>query len=161
MDRGMKPRRKVMILKPWQVKALRNKRTPLPEHPNETPWEELQDGNLIGVLAELSSMGKSKHRDTPKTPKEVSSYYQRWTREEIDLLIRLKREGLSWKKIEAHFPTRTAAGVRQSYWKNRHLLHGSRQQSPTASSGVDTSGMYGDDEYEEDEAGETSIHSSD
>ncbi|CAH0048422.1 unnamed protein product [Clonostachys solani] len=100
MDSGVKPRRKVMILKLWQLRALRNKRTPLPEHPNETPWEELKDGNLVGVLAELTSQGKPKHRGTPKTPTEVSSYYQRWTREEVDLLIKLKKDGLSWKNIE-------------------------------------------------------------
>ncbi|CAG9988565.1 unnamed protein product [Clonostachys byssicola] len=100
MDSGMKHRRKVTILKLWQVRALRNKRTPLPEHPNETPWEELEDGNLVGVLAELTSLGESELRDTPKTPTEVSSYYRRWTREEINLLIKLKKDGLSWKNIE-------------------------------------------------------------
>jgi hypothetical protein len=61
MDTGMKHRRKVTILKLWQVRALRNKRTPLPEHPNETPWEDLKDRNLVVVLAELTSLGKSEH----------------------------------------------------------------------------------------------------
>ncbi|KAK7218193.1 hypothetical protein V2G26_006196 [Clonostachys chloroleuca] len=87
MDTGMKHRRKVTILKLWQVRALRNKRTPLPEHPNETPWEELKDRNLVVVLAELTSLGKLEHLDTPKTPTEVSSYYRRWTQEEINLLV--------------------------------------------------------------------------
>ncbi|CAI6090271.1 unnamed protein product [Clonostachys chloroleuca] len=101
MDTGMKHRRKVTILKLWQVRALRNKRTPLPEHPNETtPWEELKDRNLVVVLAELTSLGKSEHLDTPKTPTEVSSYYRRWTQEEINLLVKLKQDGLSWKNIE-------------------------------------------------------------
>ncbi|KAM0385623.1 hypothetical protein HYE67_010033 [Fusarium culmorum] len=111
-------------LKPWQRRAVDRGRTPLPENPGARPWEtkpttqdQTSSGNTPGS-APSSGDGTNQSASQPATT--VAAYpYRFWPTEEIERLIRLRRDGLSWNQIKDHFPDRSLESLKQTYHKRR------------------------------------------
>ncbi|QPC76676.1 hypothetical protein HYE68_007428 [Fusarium pseudograminearum] len=113
-------------LKPWQRRALDRGRTPLPEKPGARPWEtkstktsqdQTSSGNTPGS-APSSGDGTNQSASQPTTT--AAAYpYRFWPTEEIERLIRLRRDGLSWNQIKDHFTDRSLESLKQTYHKRR------------------------------------------
>ncbi|KAI6771195.1 hypothetical protein HG531_010050 [Fusarium graminearum] len=134
-------------LKPWHRWALDRGRTPLPEKAGARPWEtkstntsqdQTSSGNTPGS-APSSGDGTNQSASQPTTT--VAAYpYRFWPTEEIERLIRLRRDGLSWNQIKVlqlaissvwqyemtnpcfpqdHFPDRSLESLKQTYHKRR------------------------------------------
>ncbi|RGP71309.1 hypothetical protein FSPOR_3430 [Fusarium sporotrichioides] len=114
-------------LKPWQRRALDRGRTPLPEQPGarlwvskyaETPQGQTSSGNTPPAPAPSSGDGTNRRASQPTTI--VAAYpYRFWCASEVERLIRLRRDGLSWIQIKDHFPDRSLESIKQTYHKRR------------------------------------------
>ncbi|KAF5626027.1 hypothetical protein F52700_8742 [Fusarium sp. NRRL 52700] len=117
-------------LKPWQVRALANGRTPLPESPGCRPWlqdSSTQDASEPSQQAIVTTASSSS--SFPSTPEAALSRsqaatdsnqsYKFWDKNEVKRLVELKREGKSWKDISEHFPARSIEALKQTYHKRR------------------------------------------
>ncbi|KPA39197.1 hypothetical protein FLAG1_07953 [Fusarium langsethiae] len=91
-------------LKPWQRRALDRGRTPLPEQPGARLW--------VSKYAE-TPQGQNSSGNPPPAPAPF------WCASEVERLIRLRRDGLSWIQIKDHFPDRSLESIKQTYHKRR------------------------------------------
>ncbi|KAF5983715.1 hypothetical protein FCOIX_3063 [Fusarium coicis] len=119
-------------LKSWQVRALENGRTPLPESPGCRPWlkisstqdvSEPEKQPLATTRSFPASLPSTSGAALSKSESETSSNpgYKFWNQDEMKRLIELKREGNSWRDISYHFPGRSIEALRQAYHKRRAI----------------------------------------
>ncbi|KAM0491658.1 hypothetical protein ACHAP8_010431 [Fusarium lateritium] len=114
-------------LKPWQRRALDCGRTPLPEKPGIHPWaansagttqDQVSSGNAAPASA-LSTGDGTSQSASHTTTVATSHTYRFWSAAELERLIRLRRNGLSWIQIKDHFPDRSLESLKQTYHKRR------------------------------------------
>ncbi|CEI66066.1 hypothetical protein FVEN_g4523 [Fusarium venenatum] len=114
-------------LKRWQRRALDRGRTPLPEKPGSHPWaansaetsqDQISPGNAASASTLSTSDGTSQSASQP-TSIATSYAYRFWSVAELERLIRLRRNGLSWIQIKNHFPDRSLESLKQTYHKRR------------------------------------------
>ncbi|KIL90665.1 hypothetical protein FAVG1_06400 [Fusarium avenaceum] len=136
-------------LHPWQLRALQNGRTPLPEAPGAILCIEprassqvagSQSSNppsSIDVLASSAATNTDEASGTevarnqilfhqaPVTnirPKATSITYRFWSGDDMRSLIALRNSGATWPDIYAAFPERTPEAIKQAYHKRRHAI---------------------------------------
>ncbi|KAF4967661.1 hypothetical protein FSARC_4820 [Fusarium sarcochroum] len=90
---------------PWQCKVLQNGRTPLPDSPGHRPWLD-PDFSLSTSVPSRSNTG----------------HYKFWTEEELELLVLLRRKGVSWVDLQFEFPGRALDGIKRAHHNQREAV---------------------------------------
>ncbi|CAM1505836.1 Fc.00g114730.m01.CDS01 [Cosmosporella sp. VM-42] len=106
-------------LRPWQRKALKRGRTPLPESPGHRPWlPTTHDADFVLVRQPT----KAVPRPIPqkKLRSEATGLPKcQWSRSEIQLLLDLRSKKVHWIEMQEYFPNRSIDGIKQAWWKYR------------------------------------------
>ncbi|KAL4726695.1 hypothetical protein ACLX1H_005583 [Fusarium chlamydosporum] len=116
-------------LKPWQRRALEKGRTPLPEGPRgQSGQAQAVEGQTRTGDCQSSSVVAPTTSGAHQDFNGPLFGYRFWDAAELEHLIRLKREGLSWVEIKTHFPGRSLESLRQTYHKRRGAVEASIHQ---------------------------------
>ncbi|KAF7551253.1 hypothetical protein G7046_g7769 [Stylonectria norvegica] len=153
-------------LRPWQRKALKKGRTPLPEGPGQRPWKSNGTRSNITKSNRNESKGpKSKGTKSNGTKDDISrnrlgellsrqprgSHYNAWSTKDLELLCALKAENLPWKDIFLHFPQRTPDAVARAWSSYRHKVVATPSFEKLRASIAATQGDQRDAESDADE----------
>ncbi|KAM0248739.1 hypothetical protein ACHAP5_003229 [Fusarium lateritium] len=119
-------------LQPWQLRALQNGRTPLPETPGERPWLDprastqiigSQSSSVASAMNVLSfSSGTTNAVEDSSSAEAGSLTYRFWSDDDMRSLITLRNGGATWAVVYAAFPERTPEAIKQAYHKRRHAV---------------------------------------
>ncbi|KAM0332933.1 hypothetical protein ACHAPQ_005477 [Fusarium lateritium] len=119
-------------LKPWQLWALQNGRTPLPETPGERPWLDprassqitgSQSSDVASAMNVLSfSSGTTNAGEDSSSTEATPLTYRFWSDDDMRSLISLRNGGATWSVVYAAFPERTPEAIKQAYHKRRHAV---------------------------------------
>ncbi|KAH7253856.1 uncharacterized protein BKA55DRAFT_538711 [Fusarium redolens] len=115
-------------MRPWQERALKRGRTPLPESPGQRPWLLQEVSERYSVDREIS--GAAQQPDQADVPvsnpapanesRDLS--YRFWEESELRRLIEMRSGGAQWSAIAQAFPQRTLEALKQTYHKRRHAM---------------------------------------
>ncbi|KAH6953332.1 hypothetical protein DER45DRAFT_617702 [Fusarium avenaceum] len=138
-------------LHPWQIRALQNGRTPLPEAPGANLCIEprassqvagSQSSNPPSSIDVLSSSGTTNTEEASGT-EATSMTYRFWSGDDMRSLIALRNSGATWPDIYAAFPERTPEAIKQAYHKRRHVIEREMMMETEAASNSQCHGNSG------------------
>ncbi|KAF9776521.1 hypothetical protein IL306_005273 [Fusarium sp. DS 682] len=109
-------------LQPWQIRALQNGRTPLPESPGERPW--LNPSISSEPTRTPATESSTNTAQTSQEPTNTTRNSRYWSDDDMRRLINMRNGGGAWATIKQAFPDRTLEALKQTYHKRRHGLEG-------------------------------------